>query len=138
MRFGQQTLDPTTQRDLPLLHQRHKMFGLGGVQSGNPCGQILHLRHHRTLGLNELADTLLATGHRQQLTVKRLIPLPIQSRLCKGEIEGDPVPITLGIGQCSIHIKNHCFHRLLLYAVDPSIEDSQFDSSYKISGTITE
>ena len=61
--------------------------------------------------LQVIADTFLAPRHRQQFSVEFAVPLPVQSRLLKGEIEGRPVTIGLRVRQGAIDIENQGLQR---------------------------
>ena len=48
---------------------------------------------------------LLAAGHGEQLAVQGDIPVPVQTGVGKGLIEGGTVAVTFGIGKGAVHVE---------------------------------
>ena len=84
------------------------MTRLGGVQTFYQRVKIGGFSIIQAVALHIMMHAFLATGHRQQLAVQADIPLPVKSRLGESPIEGQPVSVTLGIGQCPVNIENQC------------------------------
>lgn len=84
------------------------MFGLGCMQAGDQRVKIRSTGDIGCVVLDEMADTLLATGDRQEFSVEFFIPVPVQPVFGKGKIEGDAMAVTLGIGQRAINVEDQC------------------------------
>jgi hypothetical protein len=57
-------------------------------------------------------QALAPAGHLQQLAVAALAPAPGQAGLGKGQVEGHPVAVALGLGQGAVHVPQQGFeHR---------------------------
>ena len=55
-----------------------------------------------------MLHAFLAAGHREQTAIERLVPVPVMPRRGEGAVEGDAVPVALGVGEGSIHVEDQC------------------------------
>ena len=79
--------------------------GFGLVQCGNEVIKICRSLEIALVGLNIMFNPLLAARYCQQLAVERDIPLPVQAKLAKRSIEGQPVAVAFRVGKGAVHIE---------------------------------
>jgi hypothetical protein len=48
---------------------------------------------------------LLAAGDGKQFAVERDVPVPVETGVGKGLVEGGPVAIALGVGKRAVHVE---------------------------------
>ena len=53
-------------------------------------------------------DSLLAASNAQQLTVVRLVPVPVETGIEKCGIESRPVSVALGFRERAVNIEDDC------------------------------
>jgi hypothetical protein len=104
-RFDQQALDPGPHGNAASGGQRGVVPGLGLVKFRHEFVEIGRLAIVRPVVVDIVLHPLLAAGDGEQFAVQGNIPVPVQTGLLKGLIEGGTVTVTLGIGKGAVDVE---------------------------------
>ena len=117
----QQLRHARAQRQPAGAHDRPVVLILKAVGGGGQPFALPWLHGCRGLALHVMQQALAPAGHREQLAVARLAPSPGHPECLKCLVEGDQVPVTLGLRERPVNVpQQRCDHPRLQAPVTQS------------------
>ncbi len=102
-------VDPAAHRQLAGRNDLHEDIGLQGVQMLDE--RVAVRDWNGPAGFLEIgAHPFLAAGDLEQDAVQLHVPHVFQTRGGEGAVEGDPMPVPLGVGENAVAIEDQCIH----------------------------
>ena len=113
-RLAEKALHPWAQR-YSALFEADIVAGLGRVQVRHELRKVAGTGKCGMATVYVMQDALFSARDGKELAIEPNCPIPIEASLGERAIEGDPVPVPLGVRQGSVHIEDQRF-QLLHYA----------------------